>query len=263
MKLVIFTSNAIRHKYLANSLAKNVDEVLVISECKQNDSIGVATNPKKNTLIAEHFCKRYQMEVEYFPGNDFFYNNTLPILHKEANTGYVYDIISTFSPDIAIVFGASIIRDPLLSLIPRGRFINLHLGLSPYYRGSGTNFWPFINNELQYVGATLLHIDAGIDTGDIIAHVTPMIAKGDDVHKVGCKVIEVAVKTLVDCLSLLAAAQELPRIPQWKATEERYYKKSDFNEDILIEYYKALEDGLVERYISGRSTGVNLLFLEG
>lgn len=38
MKIVILTSNGIRHKFLANSLASKADDALVVSECKQNDS---------------------------------------------------------------------------------------------------------------------------------------------------------------------------------------------------------------------------------
>ena len=39
MKVVIFTSNALRHKFFANTIADNVDETLVISECRENDQI--------------------------------------------------------------------------------------------------------------------------------------------------------------------------------------------------------------------------------
>ena len=39
MKLAIFTSNGIRHKFVANTLSKNVDETLVICESNQNDAL--------------------------------------------------------------------------------------------------------------------------------------------------------------------------------------------------------------------------------
>ena len=39
MKLVLFTSNGIRHKYVTNTLSQNVDDTLVICECNQNDAI--------------------------------------------------------------------------------------------------------------------------------------------------------------------------------------------------------------------------------
>ena len=75
-------------------------------------------------------------------------------------------------PDVVLVFGTGILREPLLSAFD-GRIINIHLGLSPYYRGAGTNFWPLVNREPEYVGATIHYLDAGIDTGPIISHARP------------------------------------------------------------------------------------------
>ena len=37
MKVTIFTSNSIRHKFFANSISKLVDETLVICETRKND----------------------------------------------------------------------------------------------------------------------------------------------------------------------------------------------------------------------------------
>ena len=37
--------------------------------------------------------------------------------------------------------------------------LNIHLGLSPYYRGAGTNFWPLVNGEPEYCGATIHFLD--------------------------------------------------------------------------------------------------------
>jgi len=42
------------------------------------------------------------------------------------------------------------------------------LGLSPYYLGSGTNYWPLVNEKPEFVVATFMHIDTDIDTEEII-----------------------------------------------------------------------------------------------
>ena len=75
-------------------------------------------------------------------------------------------IIDT-KPDLVIAYGCSIIKEPLISIFKK-KFLNIHLGLSPYYRGSATNFWPFVLNELQFVGITYMNIDSGVDTGPIL-----------------------------------------------------------------------------------------------
>jgi methionyl-tRNA formyltransferase len=49
-----------------------------------------------------------------------------------------------------------------------GRLFNLHFSKLPQYRGVHTSIWPILNGESE-VGVSLHKIDAGIDTGDIVA----------------------------------------------------------------------------------------------
>ncbi len=261
MKIVVFTSNAIRHKFVANTLAKNADDALIISECKENDAVG--GEKEALTPIEEHFQLRYNTEKEFFKGNDYFDAKTIPLLYKEANLKYAYEVIKKFQPDMMFVFGSCILKDPLISLSKPGCFINLHLGLSPYYRGSGTNFWPFVNNELEYVGSTILHLDAGIDTGDIITHVRPKIEKGDNVHTVGCKVIKKSASNLTKIMNMVKEGKKLNRIKQWKIEDCRYYRTRDFNENILQKYKNKMEEGLIEKYTSDPKNISRLISLNG
>jgi len=258
MRIVILTSNGLRHKFLANSLASHVDDTLIISECKPNDSIFY--NSKDLTEIDNHFKLRNETEKFFFPKNDFFIAKTLPIMYKEVNLDYVYQVIKNFKPDIMIIFGSHIVREPLLSLLPRDCIINLHLGLSPYYRGSGTNFWPFVNNELEYLGSTILYLDSGIDTGDIICHIRPTINIDDNVHTIGCKIIQSSVVSLIKIMKLLNEGKKLNRSKQWHV-EERYYKINDFNEDALSKYKTNIKNGMIENYLKQKEKKIKLVNL--
>ncbi len=252
MRIVIFTSNALRHKFVANRLSEHADDALVISECRPSDA----------SPADDHFLLRYETEKKFFRGNDFFTaKKVLPLIYGEANLEYTFDTVKSFKPDAMFVFGACIIKEPLLSLLPSGVFINLHLGLSPYYRGAGTNFWPFINKELEYIGSTILHIDAGIDTGDIIAHVRPNIEMGDNVHTVGSKVILESASTLIKIMNILKTGKKLNRVKQWKVPSKRYYKVSDFNEKVLTKYKNNLENGLIEKYLNSPKKKLKLISL--
>jgi methionyl-tRNA formyltransferase len=260
MKLAIFTSNGIRHKFLANTLSKNTDETLVICESNQNDAVD-EKNETTLSSIDEHFRLRYLTEKKIFSGNDYFNDKILPLIYKEANLQYTYEVVKEFDPDLMVVFGSSIIKDPLLSLKPN-KFINLHLGLSPYYRGSGTNFWPFVNKELECVGSTILHLDPGIDTGDIITHVTPKFDLNDNVHTVGCKVIKESVNALIKILEIVKKGGELQRIKQWTVPNPKYYKNNDFNEQILRTYMQNLNNGLVKDYLASSANNLKLVTID-
>lgn len=260
MRLLVLTSNAIRHKFLANAIGAVADETLIVSECKP---LSTSSQPisKDMDLIEEHFQLRDDVEQEYFQRNDIFRYPCLPILHKEANSSYVFETVKRFNPDLIIVYGASIIRKPLLELLPYGKIINLHLGVSPYYRGSGTNFWPFVNRELQFVGSTLLNIDAGVDTGDIIAHVRPNFEPNDTVHSAGCKVIKDSAEALKILIRKVKNGEEIKAVKQWETKPSRYYRKKDFDQEALKDYYQNLNTGVVEDYLKSPSTVSDIISL--
>lgn len=256
MKLLVLTGNAQRHRFIANTLVADAKAALIVSECRPSDAADGAS------AIARHFRLRHEAEQTWFAGHDAFRAPTLPILQGEANLASTVDAVRAFGPDACVVFGASIIKEPLLSLLPVGRTIDLHLGLSPYYRGSGTNFWPFVNAELEYVGSTLLHLDAGVDTGPVIAHVRPAFEPGDTAHTVGCKVITASAEVLGRVLQRLRRGQALPRVPQWPVEGARYYRGRDFTEEALQAYERNLAGGLVERHLRKPPVPLKLVALE-
>ncbi len=70
-------------------------------------------------------------------------------------------------PVAAVVHGyRRLILPPVLDLLP-GRIVNLHISLLPWNRGSDPNLWSFVDDTPK--GVTIHHVDAGLDTGDIVA----------------------------------------------------------------------------------------------
>jgi methionyl-tRNA formyltransferase len=243
---------------VANSISEIVDDCLVIVESKPHDSIEFESTANP-TLIQSHFYERYKTESKFFKGNDFFRGKTIPMMYQEANLSYAKDAIQKFQPDAIFVFGSSILKNDILDLVQPGKIVNMHLGLSPYYRGSGTNFWPFVNDELEYVGATILHIDPGVDTGDIITHVQPNFEVNDNVHTIGCKVIKKGTKTLIQILDSLKKGNTIIRVKQWKIPNEKYYRMKDFDEESLKIYKKNLEDKIIEKYLNSPKKKIDLV----
>ena len=159
-----------------------------------------------------------------------------------------------------VIFVSSIRRDLFRFLLFTDRICKLHFGLSQYYRVSGINLWPFVNNELKYLGSTILHLDLGIDTGYIICHIRPTINVGDNVHTIGCKIIQSSVASLIKIMDLLNEEKKLNCSKQWNV-EERFYKRNDFNEDTLLKYKTNLENVLNENYIKQKDKKINLVEL--
>jgi methionyl-tRNA formyltransferase len=68
-----------------------------------------------------------------------------------------------------------IIKQKVLDRFPR-RAVNLHISYLPWNRGADPNLWSFIENTPK--GVTIHYLDAGIDTGDIIAQQEVEFAPG-------------------------------------------------------------------------------------
>ena len=69
--------------------------------------------------------------------------------------------------DLGLVCGFPHIFKEFQFNIPRYGLINLHAGKLPNYRGGSPLNWQIINDE-KYFGISVIKIDKGIDTGDII-----------------------------------------------------------------------------------------------
>lgn len=72
-------------------------------------------------------------------------------------------------PDLVIARCKSLLRREIFD-IPRDGTIVLHPGVCPEYRNAHGCFWALARRDLEKVGATMLRIDEGVDTGPIYAY---------------------------------------------------------------------------------------------
>lgn len=87
------------------------------------------------------------------------------------------------SPQLVLVAGFStILRQPVLD-VPALGAINLHGGRLPEYRGGSPLNWQIINGEGR-IGISVLRVDEGIDTGDILAEGGFEIGADSDIAEV-------------------------------------------------------------------------------
>jgi folate-dependent phosphoribosylglycinamide formyltransferase PurN len=79
--------------------------------------------------------------------------------------------LQNLQPDLVIVHGTRIISKKILQAT-NAVFINIHAGITPRYRGSHGAYWALTNNDKENCGVTVHLVDAGIDTGNILAQGT-------------------------------------------------------------------------------------------
>ena len=78
--------------------------------------------------------------------------------------------INSLQPDIIVVNGTRIISKKILQST-NAIFVNMHVGITPYYRGSHGGYWAMRNKDVENFGTTIHLIDSGIDTGAVIKQV--------------------------------------------------------------------------------------------
>jgi hypothetical protein len=248
MRAILLTSSLRRHRFVANRLAERLELAGVWLEEKSFQPLQYAESADDEAVIQRHFAARDASEDAFFAAHgELRLGGGLAtrVPPGGCNDAGQLARMQALGPDVVLVFGTSLLKQPLIDAFA-GRMINLHLGLSPYYRGAGTNFWPLVNREPGYCGATIHFLDAGVDTGPIIAHARPAVASGDGPHDVGNKTIIAAVETLADA-ALAHAASPLAGVAQWAGG--RVYRRADFSADAVRRLSANVEDGMIEDYV--------------
>ena len=159
MRVLIFSGSHPRHTFIHQEVLESGLECAAIVMERES----LIPKPPNNidsrdvTNFVRHFNERDIVERSVF-GNALpqeIFSNTPTFYCKPETLNSIKTIkfVREFDPEMVIIFGVNLIKDPLLSLLPKDK-INLHLGLSPWYRGSATLFWPFYFMQPQYVGVT-------------------------------------------------------------------------------------------------------------
>ncbi|PYR20238.1 MAG: hypothetical protein DMF94_12655 [Acidobacteria bacterium] len=124
------------------------------------------------------------------------------------------------APDVMVVWSYSMILPQDVLDVPRLGVVNVHGGLLPEYRGGHVMQWALINGEAE-TGVTLHYMDAGIDTGPMIADARFPIEVGDDAVLVRTRLKASGTELLRRWWPQIAAGTA-PRVPQ-DETRARYW----------------------------------------
>jgi methionyl-tRNA formyltransferase len=125
------------------------------------------------------------------------------------------EAIRGITPDLIVViaYGQILPRDVLE--IPRVACLNLHASLLPRWRGAAPVQAAIAAGDCE-TGITVMYMDEGLDTGDILLQRNLEILPNDTGRSLHDRLAQIAPETLLESLRLLAAGNA-PRIPQANA----------------------------------------------
>lgn len=140
----------------------------------------------------------------------------IPVLQPESiRTEEFFETIRAFEPDLMVVVAYGKILPGRLLRLPRFGTINVHGSLLPKYRGAAPVQRALINGETE-TGVTIMQMDEGIDTGDILLSARLPIAADDTSGSLSDKLAKLGGETLLEAVARLKAGQ-LPAVRQESA----------------------------------------------
>ena len=127
-------------------------------------------------------------------------NGIVSYTPKSLRDPEFFSLLKEINPDIIVVVAYGKILPPEVLSYPKYGCINLHVSLLPKYRGSAPMQRAIMNGENE-TGVTIMYMDEGLDTGDIIARASFPIGKRDNLETVYEKSIELGAPLLINALS--------------------------------------------------------------
>ena len=120
--------------------------------------------------------------------------------------------IESLNPDLIVVVAYGRIIPGNIIQIPRYGVINLHVSLLPKYRGAAPIQWAIINGEIE-TGVSIMYIDEGLDTGDIISQKEITIGENETTADLFKRITEIGAEELLQVINNISTGAII-RIPQ-------------------------------------------------
>lgn len=135
--------------------------------------------------------------------------------------------VASARPDALLVFGTAIVGRDVLGLA-RDLAFNLHTGMSPRYRGTDCTFWPVVNGEPEWIGATVHECTAEVDGGAIFGVAAAQWGPDDGLHELFARALIRGTDLYIDVVQRYLGDGVLEGRPQdlGSGTEYRGYMRT-------------------------------------
>ena len=155
------------------------------------------------------------------------------------------EAVAAAKPELAVVAAFGQILPKAVLDIPARGCLNTHASLLPAYRGAAPINWAIINGEVK-TGVTIMQMDVGMDTGDMLLKAEEPILPDDTAGALTERLSKVGAELIVKAIEELEAGRLVPvKQDQALATSAPLLKK----EMGLIDWNKPAPD--IERLIRG------------
>jgi folate-dependent phosphoribosylglycinamide formyltransferase PurN len=218
MKIVLLTNNSGPAKFIANHLyEKGLLDAAIIEDgtikkkkkiFREIKSTPWARIPIKfldllAIYIYSQFTKSYIEKHLLRRSNIKIFPKKL-ICHEVKNASGLHSIsiLKSLTPDIIIVLGTSILKPEVLT-IANQYTLNIHGGIVPQYRNVHSDFWAIKKKDFNSIGTSIIHLDPGIDTGQIAIQGFLKVKPHDSLFSIKIKNIELSLDLILKAIDMV------------------------------------------------------------
>src|SRR5262249_46848698 len=135
----------------------------------------------------------------------------LPVYQPErVRRPEAVEYLRALAPQAMVVVGyGQIIPQVVIDIAPLG-ILNVHASPLPKYRGAAPIQWAIARGE-TCTGVTIMRIDAGLDTGDVLVQAETAIGPEEGAVELGARLARMGAPLLVEALAGLASGKIVPQ----------------------------------------------------
>jgi len=135
----------------------------------------------------------------------FAQEHDIPVLQvKSLKEPATIEMLGALQPDLIVVLAYGLLIPKAVLDIPKLGCINVHISLLPRWRGAAPAQRALLAGD-KISGITLMQMDTGLDTGEILKHAILDIRADDTTDSLHRRLGELGAATLIDALDDIAA----------------------------------------------------------
>ena len=156
--------------------------------------------------------------------------------------GAFEDTLKELNPDLIVVAAYGKILPSYVIRYPRLGCINIHASLLPRWRGAAPIQRAIMEGDAQ-TGVTIMQMDEGLDTGDMLYKLATPIAEEDNLETLHDRLAEIGARALLEALPGIEDGSLTP-VPQ--SEEGMCYAKKIEKEDCEIDFSRPCTEILLQ-----------------
>ena len=206
-----------------------------------HDVVAVVTQPDKP--------KGRGKEMQQTPVKECALKHNIDVFQPvKIKTPEAVEVLRGYGAELFVVAAFGQILSKEILDMPKFGCVNIHASLLPKYRGAAPIQWAILDGEKE-TGVTIMQMNEGLDTGDMLTKVVVPIEDTDTGESLFDKLAEAGAKLLIETIPQIEAGELTPQ-PQDDSLST--YAKMIKKEMGLIDWKK--EAVVLERLVRGMNS---------